>query len=654
MTKEKDYGLEKYYTVFASLNNNLSPVIKSFFSQRSSLAMSAYISDVPRVGDKVYQPKESRDAGEVNYIGLILPETTPGDILKEIIGEEEIQLTRVREYYPYLDSSDKVGDCYLIKDPNVISRFWVLNDEHIKKLAKQYGKLEGSKGKPNVRLYYTNVLALPAAEKHFPSGMGLKRKDLVEVTQRAILELYYDTYLKDGYVVELSRHKNKQDIDHVHALMPAMRLKFSSIKNKPEFRESDFIAWLSRNQEWPLRERIKKHEKKVEYWEKQKEKYPSSKNEDTLKKWKESVQDTRNEYEEVRQIIARKKADGSVWEKYRNKFNEIQLNRYLNDKKDDSIFSKYKNNVEVYHDSKDFLYKFKLHFADLLNKYLAQAKIIHSGRRLFGTHKPIQMFISTKEAIEYGVEEKVFKEINRLINSLRKFDDDNYFYNPTNKLGTKQDRKRLIVHVLRRKYMRSFDQNRKAIATSLDRAKEWVDKWKYNLMKARDQYEEMVKSFIDISIYDMSWKPSKVDSTMFVVDEKITSYKPVLKRLEGKEVVVVNESHGAYLGQDQGLNAYSVDALKQLEKPQQNREVIDSPVEDLKSLIDYFYEELRSLKLWLDKSDGYYKVILPEGERHLTEDEFTQILLVAKSEETSFVDAYDMFFEKQYYKDFQL
>ena len=48
MSKTKENNLEKYYTVFASLSNNLSPVIKSFFSKRSSLAMSAYISDVQR------------------------------------------------------------------------------------------------------------------------------------------------------------------------------------------------------------------------------------------------------------------------------------------------------------------------------------------------------------------------------------------------------------------------------------------------------------------------------------------------------------------------------------------------------------------------------------------------------------------------------
>jgi hypothetical protein len=638
------------YNIFVSEYNNNSKKISHVLSKTSSLALSAYISDQERADDfKIYSPDKSRDLGEVTLIGLILPDDIPESDLELIHNTKNYTSVFVGDCYPALPKDSPVRQCILIRDPNVISRYWSLNDQHVAELAKQHHKPMVGDTQCKMRLYTTMVHALPVAQRHFPENLYVTREDLVDVNTNTLLELYYEFYLSKGYVVELATHKNELNIDHAHSLISSMTLNYKNANQPVIFDSKNFIPWLSRNYYTRSFEKIKTYEHKVEYWTAMVNSDPSDRNKAKLQGWNIKRENGKQEYQDINKIIGKKLNSGTTYNKYKSKFMQNQLSRYGKAATSKQLFSPNKNQEEIYHESFDFLDRFKVRFAQLLNTNLIRIGLLNPGKELYTAIQSSKLFITIKEGVEWNVEPEQRRKINWLIKALFKLDKHLYFFDDEKNKVAKRDRRRVIVHEFRSELKASFNKQKMEIAKSVEYAKKWISEWKAKMEQKRANLQTAINE-LDLSLFPKNWQAS-MDAVVqrmqsFKVPQKIVP-EP-LKNTEGKQRVIVSETLGEAVNQRLGVNDLSYDyiaSLTQKTKPVGSNDV-PPEIRVRKGLVEMLFEYRRLLEE-VDYQNYDFDLTYPNRLRYrndslmLSDDKMEEIMHIVDDYSCSVTDAID-------------
>jgi len=638
------------YNIFVSEYNNNSKKISHVLSRTSSLALSAYISDQERADDqKVYSPDMSRDLGEVTPIGLILPDDIPESDLELIHNTKNYTSVVVGDCYPALPKDSPVRQCILIRDPNVISRYWSLNDQHVNEVARQSQKIRLSDDKNIMRLYTTMVHALPVAHKHFPENLYVSREDLVDVNTNTLLELYYEFYLSKGYGVELATHKNELNVDHAHSLISAMTLNYKNAHQPVIFDSKNFIPWLSRNYYTRSSEKIKTYEHKVEYWTAMINSDSSDRNKAKLQGWNIKLENEKREYQDINKIIGNKLNSGTTYDKYKSKFMQNQYSRYGKAAASKQLFSPNKNQEEIYHESFDFLDRFKVRFAQLLNTNLIRTGLLNPGKELYTAIQSSKLFITIKEGVEWNVEPEQRKKINWLIKALFKLDKHLYFFDDEKNKIAKRDRRRVIVHEFRSELKASFNKQKMEIAKSVEFAENWISEWKAKIEQKRANLQTAIRE-LDLSLFPNNWQAS-----MDAIVQRMRSFKVAqkivpepLKNTEGKLRVVVSETLGEDVNQELGVNDLSYDYIASLTQKIKPVGSNDVPPEVMvrKGLTEMLFEYRRLLEE-VDYRYVDYDLTNPNHLRYrnsslvLPDDKMEEIMHIVDDYDCSVTDAID-------------
>ena len=638
------------YNIFVSEYNNNSKKISHVLSKTSSLALSAYISDQERADDfKIYSPDKSRDLGEVTLIGLILPDDIPESDLELIHNTKNYTSVFVGDCYPALPKDSPVRQCILIRDPNVISRYWSLNDQHVNEVARQSQKIRLSDDKNIMRLYTTMVHALPVAHKHFPENLYVSREDLVDVNTNTLLELYYEFYLSKGYGVELATHKNELNVDHAHSLISAMTLNYKNAHQPVIFDSKNFIPWLSRNYYTRSSEKIKTYEHKVEYWTAMINSDPSDRNKAKFQGWNIKLENEKREYQDINKIIGKKINSGTTYDKYKSKFMQNQYSRYGKAAASKQLFSPNKNQEEIYHESFDFLDRFKVRFAQLLNTNLIRTGLLNPGKELYTAIQSSKLFITIKEGVEWNVEPEQRKKINWLIKALFKLDKHLYFFDDEKNKIAKRDRRRVIVHEFRSELKASFNKQKMEIAKSVEFAENWISEWKAKIEQKRANLQTAIRE-LDLSLFPNNWQAS-----MDAIVQRMRSFKVAqkivpepLKNTEGKLRVVVSETLGEDVNQELGVNDLSYDYIASLTQKIKPVGSNDVPPEVMvrKGLTEMLFEYRRLLEE-VDYRYVDYDLTNPNHLRYrnsslvLPDDKMEEIMHIVDDYDCSVTDAID-------------
>jgi hypothetical protein len=638
------------YNIFVSEYNNNSKKISHVLSKSSSLALSAYISDQERADDfKIYSPDKSRDLGEVTLIGLILPDDIPESDLELIHNTKNYTSVFVGDCYPALPKDSPVRQCILIRDPNVISRYWSLNDQHVFDLAKQNHKPMEGDANCKMRLYTTMVHALPVAQRHFPENLYVTREDLVDVNTNTLLELYYEFYLSKGYVVELATHKNELDIDHAHSLISSMTLNYKNANQPVIFDSKNFIPWLSRNYYNRSFKKIKTYEKNVEDWKTKVNSIPSERNKTKLLVWSGKLENEKREYQDINMIIGKKLNSGTTYDKYKSKFMQNQHSRYGKAAASKQLFSPNKNQEEIYHESFDFLDRFKVRFAQLLNTNLTRIGLLNPGKELYTAVQSSKAFITSKEAVGWGVDPFERLKINKLVKALFKDDKYRYFKDKDDNKIAKRDRRRVIVHEFRSELKASFNKQKMEIAKSFKYAEAWVEEWKARIEQRRTDLQTTL-SELDLSLFPKNWQAS-----MDAIVQRMQSFRIIqkivpepLKNTDGKQRVIVSETLGEEVNQRLGVNDLSYDYIASLTQKTKPVEGNDVPPEVMvrKGLTEMLFEYRRLLEE-VDYRNVDYDLVNPNHLRYrngslvLPDDKMEEIMHIVDDSDCSVTDAID-------------
>jgi hypothetical protein len=638
------------YNIFVSEYNNNSKKISHVLSKSSSLALSAYISDQERADDfKIYSPDKSRDLGEVTLIGLILPDDIPESDLELIHNTKNYTSVFVGDCYPALPKDSPVRQCILIRDPNVISRYWSLNDQHVFDLAKQNHKPMEGDANCKMRLYTTMVHALPVAQRHFPENLYVTREDLVDVNTNTLLELYYEFYLSKGYVVELATHKNELDIDHAHSLISSMTLNYKNANQPVIFDSKNFIPWLSRNYYNRSFKKIKTYEKNVEDWKTKVNSIPSERNKTKLLVWSGKLENEKREYQDINMIIGKKLNSGTTCDKYKSKFMQNQHSRYGKAAASKQLFSPNKNQEEIYHESFDFLDRFKVRFAQLLNTNLTRIGLLNPGKELYTAVQSSKAFITSKEAVGWGVDPFERLKINKLVKALFKDDKYRYFKDKDDNKIAKRDRRRVIVHEFRSELKASFNKQKMEIAKSFKYAEAWVEEWKARIEQRRTDLQTTL-SELDLSLFPKNWQAS-----MDAIVQRMQSFRIIqkivpepLKNTDGKQRVIVSETLGEEVNQRLGVNDLSYDYIASLTQKTKPVEGNDVPPEVMvrKGLTEMLFEYRRLLEE-VDYRNVDYDLVNPNHLRYrngslvLPDDKMEEIMHIVDDSDCSVTDAID-------------
>ena len=235
------------YNIFLSRYSNNDKIIKNSFSRKSSLGMSAYISDQYRYDDDkmlVYNPKKGRDISEVSYTALILPKDIPYSKLSHLVGRTDFVLGKIKNRFS-TEKNFEYEDHYVIQDEDVISDFWLENDRNIFDVESDSRLMKNKNRK--MRLYNLYLFASPVAHKHFPKEMKITYEDLREIDERAVYMVMDEFLLSKGMPIEIGRHQNEENIIHYHVQTPARVLNYVYQKDKIEVNKSEFKAWISKS-----------------------------------------------------------------------------------------------------------------------------------------------------------------------------------------------------------------------------------------------------------------------------------------------------------------------------------------------------------------------------------------------------------------------
>jgi len=638
------------YNIFVSEYNNNSKKISHVLSKTSSLALSAYISDQERADDfKIYSPDKSRDLGEVTLIGLILPDDIPESDLELIHNTKNYTSVFVGDCYPALPKDSPVRQCILIRDPNVISRYWSLNDQHVIELAKQHHKPMVGDTQCKMRLYTTMVHALPVAQRHFPENLYVTREDLVDVNTNTLLELYYEFYLSKGYVVELATHKNELDIDHAHSLISSMTLNYKNANQPVIFDSKNFIPWLSRNYYNRSSEKIKTYEHKVEYWTAMVNSEPSDKNKAKFQSWNIKLENEKREYQDINNIIGKKLNSGKTYEKYKSKFMQNQLSRYGKAAASKQLFSPNKNQEEIYHESFDFLDRFKVRFAQLLNTNLIRIGLLNPGKELYTAIQSSKLFITIKESVDWEVAPERRKDINDKIKVLFEMDKQQYFKDKDDNKIAKRDRRRVIVHEFRSALKASFIKQKMEIATVIGKAESWIKEWEDKIKQRRANLQTAL-SELDLSLFPKNYKAS-----MDAIVQRMQSFRIAqkivpdpLKNTEGKQRVIVSETLGEDVNQKLGVNDLNYDYIASLTHKTKPVGSNDEPLETMviKGLAEMLFEYRRLLQE-VDYQNYDFDLTYPNRLRYrndslmLSDDKMEEIMHIVDDYKCTVTDAID-------------
>lgn len=569
------------YSVFVSRYNNNSSIIKNSFSKSSSLGMSAYISNQFRVdvdSKKIYQPKKGRDESEVEFTALVLPSAIPKKQLDELVGEKDYPIKRVQDRF--IDASDVVGkDNILIQDAEIISHFWSLNDKNIKDIKDQ--SLSLKKSNTDLRLYYLYLFTSPIAHKHFPKEMGITVNDLRKIEEVAIHTMCEEVFLSKGIPVELGRHQNKENMVHYHIQTPARVLNYVYHEKEIEFNHSDFKAWLSKEIIYKKRLSKERQEKKKNIWLSKSKADPSEYNTSRYSSWLKKFEKSKEELEELIDIIAGIKISGFTYLEYSTKYKEHLAKRIQVETSSDSLFAKTKGTSELYLDTYAAVDQIKERYAEILNKLLIKEGILKPGSQLYTYVKSTREFVTIREARNWNISEQKRVEVNAKLKKIWKMDID--FYNKPLKYKEKKQmikRQRLIVHGLKVIMKQSLARYKKEIATVPKKADIFVKFWVNKLETIKANYQDFISSLIDRSIFNYNWKKIVTSEVKFE-ENKVLAIPTKLKEFE---VIHQDELDSSVYHYPEEINEQTIEELNDEIRAIMDQEYVELELEHKNSL----------------------------------------------------------------------
>lgn len=511
----------------SKLNNN-SSVIKNFDNRSSSLAMSAYISNEIRrdfFTNQPYAGKLSRDLSEVNFTALLLPSDLPREIISKLVNGREVIAHELRTRFKNLESVT-YSKHYLIKDTEFISRFWSLQDAHVKAISKNV---------TNARLYNLMLFNSPASKKHFPPEMNISVEDLREIEEKAIYEICDEFYLRNGFAVELGRHQ-KEDIVHYHLMYPVRVLSYKYEQENAAFDFQNFRAWLSKSKITPLKKSLITRSAKVKEWEEKAKQDPSEYNQVRLANWQNKLKILTQEVEDILDIIAGLKRSGYTYSKYYKHFTQNQMDRINKTMASDSLFATHKGHVENYLDTYSATDKIKERYADILNRLLAEEGIIKPNTKLYEYSKSLRDYITISEARIWGLSDVKMKAYNAVINKPFKIDLD--FFNDAFKThkgkNAYKHRKHLIVNALKVVIKESLQRHKRRFVHHPEMVEQWSNVWINQLKNLKDKYAEFILTLIDRSIFNFNWR-KVVNQNL--IDDVIKQQQPI--QIQANETVII-------------------------------------------------------------------------------------------------------------------
>lgn len=490
------------YNVMVSKLSNTSPVIKDYFNQRTSLAMSAYISDEIRrdlENNQPYKGKDSRDLGEVQFTALLFPSDAPERVLQSFNIKNTELNTRIKDRFEN-SKSLKFGEHYLIKEPYFISKFWTDQDTHIKEI---------SKGK-KARLYNLMLFNTPAAKKHFPPEMHVTVDDLRELEEKAIYEICDEFYLKKGLPVEIGRHQ-KNDIVHYHFMYPTRVLSYMYEQKNEAFGYPAFRAWLSKSKLDSLNDSLKTRKNKEQEWTQKFELNPNDYNKIRMDSWHEKVVTLNQEIEDILDIIAGLKRSGYTYSKYYKIFTENQTKRIQKTLTYESPFASHKGHYENYLDTYEAMDKIKERYAEILNRLLADEGLIKPNTKLYEYSKSLREYITHSESRIWGIPKETVKAYNKILSKPFKIDDE-FFNEIFKKPETKKDnkaykrRKHLIVNALKVVIKESLQRHKRGFVNHPEKVEQWSNVWVNQLKDIKEKYNDFILALLDRSIYNFNWR----------------------------------------------------------------------------------------------------------------------------------------------------
>lgn len=502
------------YNVFVSRYSNNDKIIKNSFSRKTSLAMSAYISDQLRYdhqSKKIYNPKKGRDISEVSFSALILPKDIPDNHLKELLGQEDTRVHRVRDRFTRSSGYD-YQDNIIIRDAEVISHFWQQNDLNIASVETDTRIVKNSRNK--LRLYNLYLFSSPVAHKHFPKEMEITHHDLRAIDERAIYMVLDEFLLSKGMPLELGRHQNSENIIHYHIQTPARVLSYIYNNQEIEPVASEFRSWLSKsilhNNQVKSKTRLEKVRSSYDEYKKD----PSDYNHQKYTNWMRKYDETENENTDISEIIAGKKVSGLTYSKYMNRYIEKLKKDKRKEVENCGLFAKVKGNTEKYLDTFGCLDGIKKRYAQVLNQLLIEEGILLPGKELYTYVESTRDFITIKEGIMWNLPDVKRLEINREIKKIFKSDIDFEKELRKEKEGKSKkkirEKSRTLVHVLKKKIEKSIDRHKKTIAFDdealSDFVRFWIDKVEYT----KSNYKRFISSLVKEEIFNFDWKLSKV------------------------------------------------------------------------------------------------------------------------------------------------
>lgn len=502
------------YNVFVSRYSNNDKIIKNSFSRKTSLAMSAYISDQLRYdhqSKKIYNPKKGRDISEVSFSALILPKDIPDNHLKELLGQEDIRVHRVRDRFIRSSGYD-YQDNIIIRDAEVISHFWKENDLNIANVEKDTKVVKNTKNK--LRLYNLYLFSSPVAHKHFPKEMEITHNDLRAIDERAMYMVLDEFLLSKGMPLELGRHQNSENIIHYHIQTPARVLSYIYNNLEVEPVASEFQSWLSKsvlnNNQVKTKSRLENVRSSYDDYKR----VPSDYNYEKYVNWMRKYDESETENAEISEIIAGKKVSGLTYSKYMSRYIE-KLNK---DKKKEmescNLFAKVKGNTEKYLDTFGCMDEIKKRYAEILNQLLIEEGILLPGKELYTYVKSTRDFITVNEGRMWNLPDIKRLEVNREIKKIFKSDID--FEKELRREKDAKSKKKIreksrtLVHVLKKKIKKSIDRHKKTIAFDDEALSDFVQFWIDKVEYTKLNYKRFISSLVKEEIFNFDWKHSRV------------------------------------------------------------------------------------------------------------------------------------------------
>ena len=394
------------YNIFLSRYSNNDKIIKNSFSRKSSLGMSAYISDQFRYDYEkmlVYNPKKGRDESEVSYTALILPKDTPHDKLSHLVGRTDFVLSKIKNRFAS-HKSNNYEEHYVVQDEDVISKFWLENDYNISSVESDSRLVKNRNNK--IRLYNLYLFASPVAHKHFPKSLGVSHEDLREIDERAIYIIMNEFMLSKGIPIEIGRHQNEENIIHYHVQVPARTLNYVYQNDEVKTDLGEFKAWISKSVINNMRLKENRQKKKCDELLSSYKLNPNEFQKLKYERWLDKYNETVSEKEDLEKIHVGIKKSGYTYAKYLKLYEKKLAKDIENEKDADGLFAKIKGPAEKYLDTPYALDEMKKRYAEVLNQLLIEEGILKVGKELYSYVKSTKDYITTKEALMWDIPDK--------------------------------------------------------------------------------------------------------------------------------------------------------------------------------------------------------------------------------------------------------